>query len=390
MIIRVFAVLLCFLSAVDPASGQDVLLRRRVQEGQNSIYRLDYASAERIFNSMKTEKPDSPVGYAMLAFTAWHQLLFASRNLALHEYGIPMPFGGEPVDPAVAIREHARFEEANDVLQKVCQRQLDKNPRDTLALYFMGYAKENLATEAFALDKASGRARSYGNQAKNIHEKVLSLDPSFVDANTSIAIYEYVVATLPGIYKWLAWMIGIRGSKEVALQRLRDVAARGTFRATDSLVVTALLEAWKGDPRLAVSIYKDLHERFPESFLLDISLAVAYEQANDRKSALQVYQDLLQNLPRKAAGVQPGEIHLRIGRIYVNLRESTLALQAFERALQAPQGDRETRPLAYYQMALIHEQRSESAQAKECYRHVLEYSGNALKDEISQARRNSR
>lgn len=390
MIIRVFVTCLYVLSAANAAPGQDVFFRQQVQQGQDAIYRLDYAAADRIFSRIKTENPDSPVGHAMLAFAAWHQLLFASRNLALQEYGIPTPFGGEPADPASAVREHARFEETNNSLLLVCRRLLTKNPHDALALYFTGYANENFATEAYALRKDSGKARSYGKIAKYSHEETLKLSPSLVDANTSIAVYEYVVATLPGIYKWLAWMIGVRGDRDTALRRLQDVADRGIFRSIDALVVTSLLEAWKGDPHRAISINAGLHKRYPQSFLLDISLAVSYEKAGERKSALQVYQDLLQDLPQKAAGIQPGEIHLRIGEIYVGLREYTLALQAFEKAIQGLQGDRETRPRTYYQMALIHEQRGEAVQARECYRRVLDYSGNALREEIAQARRKSR
>jgi hypothetical protein len=41
-------------------------------------------------------------------------------------------------------------------------------------------------------------------------------------------------------------------------------------------------------------------------------------------------------------------------------------------------------------MAEIREERGESAQATDCYRKVLEYTGNALKDETAKARKKLR
>ncbi len=381
---------MCILSVASPLPGQDAQFRQRVRAGQDAIYRLDYAAAEKIFIQLKQENPDNPAGYGMLAFTAWHQFLFASRNFALHEYGIPTPFTDEPADLTVAPSERARFLAANNALEQVCDRLLEKNPRNALALYFKGFALENLATEAIALTKQSGTARRIGNQARKLHEQVLELDPSMVDANTSIGVYEYVAATLPWSYKWLAYLAGIRGDKEVALQRFRDVAARGTYRAADSQVVMALLETWKGKPGTAVSVYTDLAKRYPQSFLIDVGLAVAHERNKDLRSAMQVYQNLLRDLPKKAPGLQPGEVHFRIGDLYVKLREYGRALESFDKAVQSSQGDRETRPLAYFRMAEIREERGETAQAMDCYRKVLEYSGNALEDEIARARKKLR
>ena len=390
MIIRAFATALVVLSIADPLSGQDAQFRQRVRAGQDAIYRLDYPAAEKIFNQMKQESPDNPAAYGMLAFAAWHQLLFASRNFALHEYGIPTPFTDEPADLTVARSERARFVSANDALTQLCDRLLSRNPRDVLALYFKGFALENLATEAIALTKSTWKARGFGDKAKDIHEEVLKLDPSMIDANTSIGVYEYVAATLPWSYKWLAWLAGVRGDKDVALQRFRDVAAKGTYRAADAQVVMALLETWKGRSGTAVSVYTNLHKWYPQSFLIDIGLAVAHERNKDLKSALQVYQDLLRDLPKKAPGLQPGEVHFRIGDLYVRLREYGRALESFDKAVQSAQGDRETMPLAYYRMAEIREERGETAQAMDAYRKVLEYSGNALQDEIAHARKKLR
>ncbi len=367
-------------------------LDRRVREGQDAIYRLDYAGAEKIFNQLITENPDNPVGYGMLSITTWNQLLFAAANYAIDDYATPTPFSKGRTHKDIN-RETRHFRETNDNLLALCERLLEKNPKDVLALYFKGLAYENLSAEAIVITKSTGTAINFGKKANNVHQQVLKLDPTFVDANVSIAGNEFAKATLPWSIKWLAFLIGIRGDKERAFERLELVSEQGKYRQLDAQVVLALLHSWKGDPLKPVAIFQNLREKYPENYLFDINLAAIYQlKFNDLKSALDIYQKLLETLPNKAPGLQTGEIHFRIGRTYVQLREYSLALEAFNRALEEPNGESETKPLVYFHMAQIHDERGEKAQALEYYQQVLNHGGpqEGLKDTLKEARRTLR
>jgi tetratricopeptide (TPR) repeat protein len=360
-----------------------------VREGQDAIYRLDYARAERIFQQTIAENPDSPVGYGMLSITTWNELLFAAANQALDDYATPTPFTKGRTDKNVN-QEIKRFREANNKLLTVCEGILENNSKDVLALYFRGLAYENLAAEAIVITKKTGDAISNGRKAKNIHEQVLKLDPNFVDANVSIAGNEFAKATLPWSIKWLAFLVGIRGSKEQAFQKLELVSEKGKYRQLDAQVVLALLHSWKGDPRQPLEIFENLRELYPQNYLFDINLAAVYQlKFKDAQSALEIYQQLLKTLPNKAPGLHAGEVYLRIGKTYVQLREYSLALQAFNSVLEEPKGEMETEPLAYFHMAQIHDERGDKDQAREYYQQVLDYgvSGEALKDTMKEARR---
>ncbi|MDA2934781.1 tetratricopeptide repeat protein [Acidobacteria bacterium AH-259-D05] len=378
------------LIAVSLLWGQgENTLDQHVREGQDAIYRLDYAAAERIFEQTIAENPDSPVGYGMLSITTWNELLFAAANQALDDYATPTPFTKGRTHKNVN-REIRRFREANNNLLTVCERILENNPKDVLALYFRGLAYENLSAEAIVITKNTGSAINYGKRAKNIHEQVLALDPNFVDANISIAGNEFAKATLPWSIKWLAFLLGIRGSKERAFQKLELVSQKGKYRQLDAQVVLALLHSWKGDPSRSVTIFEELRAKYPQNYLFDINLAAIYHlKLNDAKSALRIYQQLLQTLPNKASGLHAGEIYFRIGKTYVQLREYGLALQAFNKAVEEPKGELETEPLTYFQMAQIHDERGEKGQAIGYYGQVLNYSGpqDALKVEMKEARR---
>jgi len=379
-----------FLSMVPWLGGQDPRgLDQRVREGQEALYRLDYAKAENIYKQLIEEHPDSPVGYGMLSIATWNQLLFAASNLALDDYASPTPFTRGRTYKNIT-QETQRFRKANDNLLALCEKLLKENPQDALALYFEGLAYENLAAEAIVITKSRGTAFTYGRKANSVHKKVLELDPDLIDAQVSIAGNEFAKATLPWSIKWLAFLVGIRGDKEQAFERLERVAQEGRYRQLDAQVLLAVLHSWKGDVLKPVAIFRDLREKYPQNFLFDINLAAIHQfNLNDAESALGIYQQLLENLSTKAPGLLAGEVHLRIGSAYLQLGQHDLALQAFTQALQEPKGEMETAPLAYFHMAQIHEQRGEKDQAIEYYQQVVKDSvpENTLKEILKEARR---
>jgi len=389
MRIRTLASFTCLIATgVLWGQGQSAI-DQPVREWQDALHRLDYTRAERIFQQTIAENPDSPVGYGMVSITTLHQLLFAAANQALDDYATPTFFTKGRTDKDVS-QEIRRFREANNKLLAVCEGILKNNSKDVLALYFRGLAYENLAAEAIVITKKTGDAISNGRKAKNIHEQVLALDPNFVDANVSIAGNEFAKATLPWSIKWLAFLVGIRGSKEQAFQKLELVSEKGKYRRLDAQVVLALLHSWKGDPLQPLAIFENLRQLYPQNYLFDINLAAVYQlKFNDAQSALEIYQQLLKTLPYKAPGLHAGEVYLRIGKTYVHLREYSLALQAFNKVLEESKGEIETEPLAYFHMAQIHDEQGDKDQAREYYQQVLNHSVSreVLKDTMKEARR---
>lgn len=373
------------------SGSEDPLLREPVREGIKAIYDLDYDQAQKIFDKLKKDYPESPVGYGMTALRAWHELLFSSRNLVIYKYGMPTPMDGIQEESKRSVSEQEKeFLDANKALQDFCDRRLEKDPKDSLTLYFKGVSYENLSTHALTLDRSLTRSRSYAKDAAKLHEKVLQLNPNLVDAKTSSAVPEYAVGSFNWTLRWLAMLFGLTGDKKGATAKLQDVIKRGTYRVTDAKVVLALLEAWKGDPQFAISLFKDVRSAHPRSFLSDVGLAAAYEEAGkDPKSAILVYQKLLQDISSKAPGVRPGEIYFRIARNYLTLHENSLALEQFQKAVQSSQNDAETKPLAYYEMARIHESRKDKEAAKDCYRQAVQYGGSLplIEKEIEQAKK---
>lgn len=339
-----------------------------ILEGQEAIYRLDYARAGEIFLKARTDYPNSPVGYGMLSILAWNQLLFESSNFAVDDYSTPSPFvkarTRKPIETATR-----RFHEANDALLAKCQELLNRDANDARALYFQGLAYENLAAEALVILKQDRSASNYGRSAKRIHQRVLELDPRLVDAQISLAAYDFAADNLPWSLRLFAFLLGIRGDEERAFRRLREVAGKGEYRRYDASLLLALMKSWKGKREYvaeAVDAFETLRRKFPQNFLLDLNLAALYEK-NDPRAALKLYDALLQSLPSKAKGLAPGEVWLRLGRCNYRLRNYDRALDAFGKALATRQGEKETAPLCQYYRGLIHEDQGDRSQAIQCF-----------------------
>ncbi|MFB3905288.1 MAG: tetratricopeptide repeat protein [Acidobacteriota bacterium] len=351
------------------ALAQDHPSPQMILQGQEAIYRLQYSKAGEIFLKAKNDHPDSPVGYGMTSILAWNQLLFESSNFAVDDYSTPSPFvkarTRKPIEAAAR-----RFHAANDALLGKCEELLSRNPNDARALYFQGLAYENLAAEALVILKQDRAASSYGRRAKRIHEQALELDPSLVDAKISLAAYDFATDNLPWSLRLFAFLLRIRGDERRAFARLSEVASKGQYRRYDALLLLGLMKAWKGKRELAAEaadVLERLRRMFPENFLLDLNLAAIYEK-NDPRTALKVYENLLQTLPSKTKGLEPGEVWWRIGRSHYRLRNYDQALAAFEKALAAPRCEKETQPLCEYYKGLIHESQGDRRRAIESFR----------------------
>ena len=363
--------------------------REIILKGIREVYSLNHAEAWKIFGRLKDQYPESPVVQGMLALTAYNELLFDTRNLAVFQYGMPIPFEDiQPPEEMVEQKEN-RFLEANNALLSLCVRLIEKNPQDPVALYFQGMAYENMAMYTVTFHGNKVEAANLAKTAGRIHKEVLSLDPNMVDAKTSTAVPEYIVGSLPFGIRWLGLIIGVHGDKKDAMEKLQEVVDSGIFRSADSLLVMALLNAWKGDANTAVSLFQRLRNLYKRNFLFDIGLAVAYEGAmEDPMTAIGIYKKLLEELSQKAPGIYPGEIHFRIGKNYARLKDYDSALEHYQTAVSSRRRDLETEPLVYYNMALVYEKLGNKKEAKECYRHTAEYTGptQLIHKEIDRAR----
>ena len=391
--VRLTTVLLvaAVVAAAGPRAQTSTAIDGHLAAGKHAMYRLQYGVAEQAFEQIVRQHPDRPVGYGMLSVLRWNTLLAAASNSVLDPYGTPTPYLDRPIYEPIE-DERRRFHEANNRLLALCDRILAADPDNTEALYFKGVVYENRAAEALTISGDRWGAVGPGREAKGLHERVLARDPGFVDARVSVAVYEFALATVPALAEVVLFvprLFGfLRGDKQEAFELMASVGRSGRYRNLDAMVALSLMQAVEGDPNRSVAILQDLGRRYPENYVLDLSVAaIQARNARDPRAALATYQTLLRSLPAKTPGLGAGEVHFWIGQTHIRLGELDEARAAFERALRAPTAERETVPLSYFHLGVIHEQLGAVRQAATAFRQVVALAAamKSLQDQVETA-----
>ena len=114
---------------------------------------------------------------------------------------------------------------------------LNANPKDVATLYARGVTRAQFATYTALIEHAWFSALRNALGARRDHEKVLDLDPQYLDAKLIVGTHNYVVGSLPWGVKTASSMMGLGGSKDKGLQYLKEAAAGNSETSIDAKIV---------------------------------------------------------------------------------------------------------------------------------------------------------
>ncbi len=127
--------------------------------------------------------------------------------------------------------------------------------RSSAAVYRAGQARAWFA----ALRNAVG--------ARKDHERVLELDPNYVDAKLVVGTHNYVMGSLPWSVKAAVAMVGLSGTKEKGFEYLREVADSSGENSVDAKVVLSLFLRREHRYDEARGMMHELAARYPRNYL---------------------------------------------------------------------------------------------------------------------------
>jgi tetratricopeptide (TPR) repeat protein len=294
-------------------------------EGFDALYNLDYEGARRRFKEIVRLYPDHPAGPQFLAATLWLQTLNESRRLQASLYNTEAFYAKDKqkTDPATV----TTFRELTDAAKALAKARHTRDPNDAEALYYLGAIEGLKAAFAGAVERSFTSALSDGRESVSRHREVLKLDPKYHDAEITIGMYEYVVATLPLPVKIIASIGGMRGSKKKGLEILERVAREGRFARDDAKVLLIALYKREGRFAEALAVARELATKYPRNYLFKLEAAdalvslAAAERAKDpqgaqgaEREAFAIFDTLLQK-PSKGEPARPLDlIHFSYGQ----------------------------------------------------------------------------
>jgi hypothetical protein len=253
-----------------------------INQGMNQAYNLDLASAEKTFNKVISQKPNSPLGYYHLSRIYFWKFLGSKGQ---NEFQIFIKYA--------------------DKAQQKIELELGKNPKDyrtmyvggKLALYrAMAQSTNNSSVDAFWSSK----------KAVGYFEDVLELNKKYYDAYLGLGLFDYAMSFVPDFLKWAVNLTGLTSDKERGLRYIKTAYLKGTEDKTEATFhLSKIYSDYVADYDSSVILIKKLMTKYPQNILFNYQYAVTLIKNRQLDQADEVLNSVIKsknkNLPQTTA-----------------------------------------------------------------------------------------
>ncbi len=351
------------------------------RKGFDEFDNLEYAKAIKEFELAVKAHPDDPFAVNHLLAGVIFQELYRIGALDTEAYASDSFIDKklvQPLDPKVQERVKTLSEQALSLEET----QLAQNPNNTDALYARGATRALRATYMGMAQHAWFGALRSAVGARHDDERVLELDPNYVDAKSIIGIHLYVIGSLSWPIKMAASMTGMSGSKQKGLDYLREVAAKGTPDvATDAKVALAMFLRREQKYQEALKVVEELQQQSPKNFLVAAEYAHLLNASGQGRGAIAAYTKVVDGCKTGMYSVCRIDVPaFGLGEALRGQREYAQAAEAYELAASAS-ADTQLRQRATLAAGEMYDLLQKRDVALEKYRAVLaENSGSGTAD----------
>jgi len=305
------------------------------------FYNMDYDHAIQEFEKLLDRRPNDPSAVNHLLSAVLMRELYRMGAMNTGEYSNDSFIGQAHriADPKVKeqIKQLVeRAESYEDEQLKASQNSVD-------ALYARGVTRAQFALYTALVERAWFSSLRNAVGARKDHERVLELDPNYVDAKLVVGTHNYVLGSLPWSMKAAVALVGLSGTKEKGLQYLREVADSSGENSVDAKVVLSLFLRREHRYDEARVFMHDLGVRFPRNYLFPLEEANLLRAGSHATEAAAAYRKVWQS----GREGKYGNLHYEIatwglGELLRNQKDYAGAAAAYEQVSQVPDSDPET------------------------------------------------
>ena len=303
------------------------------RKGFDAFYNLDYDKSLRDFETALQAHPDDPYAVNHVLTTVIFKELYRIGTLDTEAYATDNFLDKkylQPLDPKV----HDWVNQLSERSIRLSDGYLAKNPNDVDALYARGVTRGLKSTYMGMAEHAWFAALRSALGARHDHERVLEIDPNYVDAKNVLGIHLYVIGSLSWPAKVAASMVGISGNKEKGMAYLREVIAHGSPEvAWDAKIALALFLRREQKYDEALQLVGGMYQAFPRNFLVATEYAHLLNAAGHGPQAVAAYQKIVAGCRGNAFSVCRMEIPAYgLGEAMKGQRDLQGAADAYELA----------------------------------------------------------
>jgi tetratricopeptide (TPR) repeat protein len=305
------------------------------------FYNLDYDRSIQEFEKVVERRPGNPSALNHLLTTVLMRELYRMGAMNSGEYANDS-FIGEAhraADPRVTERIKQIVERA----ESLEEQQLKASPNNVDALYARGVTRAQFALYTALVERAWFSALRNAVGARHDHERVLELNPNYVDAKLVVGTHNYVMGSLPWSVKVAVALVGLSGTKEKGLEYLREVADSTGENSVDAKVVLSLFLRREHRYDEARVLMHDLAARYPRNYLFLLEEANLLRAGGHVQESAAVYRKVWQN----GREGKYGNLHYELaawglGELLRSQRDYAGAADAYELVSEDREPDPET------------------------------------------------
>ena len=345
--IRLFAIpLILVISFTFSASGQPADSAARhgpahdplIDSAYEHFYNMEYDRAAQEFEKNLEKHPDDPFAVNHLLTAVLMRNLYDTGGMNTGDYSNDSFIGHAPRPTPAAVKE--RIKSLAQRAESLEEKRLKANPSDVDALYCRGVTRAQFAVYTGIVERAWFSALRNAVGARHDHERVLELDPNYIDAKLVVGTHNYVVGNLPWSIKMAAALAGLSGSKEKGLAYLREVAKSDSQDSVDAKVLLSLFLRREHKYDEALGYMQDLAAKYPHNHLFSTEVANLLRASGQLPEAEAMYRKVWQN----GREGKYGNLHYEmaawgLGELLRSEKNPAGAATAYELVNEAPDPD---------------------------------------------------
>jgi tetratricopeptide (TPR) repeat protein len=341
------------------------------------FYNMDYNRATQLFEKVLEKHPTDPFAVNHLLSVVLMRELYRTGAMNTGEYANDSFIGQthHPADSKVKERIQQLVVRAGELEEQ----QLKANPKDVDALYARGVTRAQFSLYTALIERAWFSALRSAVGARHDHERVLELNPNYLEAKLVVGTHNYVMGSLPWSVKVAVALAGLSGSKEKGLQYLREAAAGSGENSVDAKVVLSLFLRREHNYDEARGLMHELAGRYPRNYMFSLEEANLFRASSRPQEAAAVYRQVWRN----GRDGKYGDLHYEtaasgLGDLLRSQKDYAGAAGAYELVNEASNPDPETLQKANLAAGEMYDLLRKRDRAMKKYEMVLAVNGSTL------------
>ena len=240
--------------------------------GFRRLYDLDFAGAQKEFESWEKVNPDNPMGPVSEAAGVLFSEFDRLGVLEAQFYEDDSIFAARKkyeADPG----QRAHFEQRLDLAENLAKSRLNRDARDRDALLAMTLANGLRSDFAALIEKRNLASLHYTKEATAWAQQLLAADPDCYDAHLASGVSRYIVGSMAAPVRWVLRLGGVAGDKAGGIAELQTTAAKGQLLAPFARILLAIAYVREKDSPRARELLLGLQREFPHNTLFGRELA---------------------------------------------------------------------------------------------------------------------